>query len=127
MRYLQQAEREKQVEDAEQFKPPKLAEPARTPYDISKIDFERLQQEFARAERQQQTFDLKKRIENRPARMLLADYWPQRAASRSLVETAILDHLYEEPPETDDENEVRLLSARVLGLLMRPGGEQRLH
>lgn len=38
-------------------------------------------------------------------------------ASRAQVETAILDHLYEELPETFDENEVRPLSARVLGLL----------
>lgn len=211
------------VDDAVQFEAPKVAEPTRAPYDISKIDFERLQQEFARAERQQETFDLKERIENRLARMLranpnrvdlyekyqriirdynrekdaaeiarifeqlmaldkeldveerrfvregfdndeqlaifdllqkenlkpaeidrirkaakdllpkleqrmvLADYWQERAASRAQVETAILDHLYEELPETFDESEVRLLSARVLGLLMRPGGEQRLH
>lgn len=58
---------------------------------------------------------------------MLADYWQERAASRAQVETAILDHLYEELPETFAESEVRLLSARVLGLLMRPGGEQRLH
>ena len=211
------------VDDAVQFEAPRVAEPTRNPYDISKIDFERLQQEFARAEKQQETFDLKERIENRLARMLranpnrvdlyekyqriihdynrekdaaeiarifeqlmaldkeldveerrfvregfdndeqlaifdllqkenlkpaemerirkaamdllpkleqrmvLADYWQQRAASRAQVETAILDHLYEELPETFDQNEVRLLSARVLGLLMRPGGEQRLH
>jgi len=211
------------VDDAVRFEAPKFAEPTRNPYDISKIDFERLQQEFARAEKQQETFDLKERIENRLARMLranpsrvdlyekyqciirdynrekdaaeiariferlmaldqelneearrfvregfdsdeqlaifdllrkenlqpaeiarikiaakdllpkleqrmvLADYWQDRAASRAQVETAILDHLYEELPETFDENEVRLLSARVLGFLMRPSGEQRLH
>lgn len=211
------------VDDAVQFEAPKVAEPTRTPYDISKIDFERLQQEFSRAEKQQETFDLKERIENRLARMLranpgrvdlyeryqriirdynrekdaaeiarifeqlialdkeldaeerrfvregfdndeqlaifdllqkenlkpaemdrirkaakdllprleqrmvLADYWQERAASRAQVETAILDHLYEELPEAFDETEVRLLSARVLGLLMRPGSEQRLH
>jgi type I restriction enzyme, R subunit len=211
------------IEDALGFEAPKIAEPTRAPYDISKIDFERLQQEFARAERQQETFDLKERIENRLARMLranpgrvdlyekyqriirdynrekdaaeisrifeqlmaldkeldeeerrfvregfdndeqlaifdllqkenlkpaeidsirkaakellpkleerrvLADHWQQRAASRAQVETAILDHLYEELPEAFDENEVRLLSARVLGLMMRPDGERRLH
>jgi len=211
------------VDDAVQFEAPKVAEPTRNPYDISRIDFERLQQEFARAEKQQETFDLKERIENRLARMLranpnrvdlyekyqriikdynrekdaaeiarifeqlmaldkeldaeerrfvregfdndeqlaifdllqkenlkpaeidrirkaakdllpkleqrrvLADYWQERAASRAQVETAILDHLYEELPETFAENEVRLLSARVLGLLMRPGDERRLH
>ena len=60
-------------------------------------------------------------------RLVLADYWQERAASRAQVETAILDHLYEELPDSFDENEVRLLSARVLGLLMRPGGEQHLH
>lgn len=212
------------VDDAVQFEAPKVAEPTRNPYDISKIDFERLQQEFARAEKQQETFDLKERIENRLARMLranpsrvdlyekyqriirdynrekdaaeiarifeqlmaldkeldaeerrfvregfdndeqlaifdllqkenlkptemdrirkaakdllpkleqrmvLADYWQERSASRAQVETAILDHLYEELPESVfNENEVQLLSARVLGLLMRPGNEQRLH
>lgn len=211
------------VDDAVQFEASKFAEPTRNPYDISKIDFERLQQEFTRAERQQETFDLKELIENRLARMLrvnpsrvdlfekyqriirdynrekdaaeiarifeqlmaldkemdaeerrfvregfdndeqlaifdllqkenltpteldrirkaakdllprleqrmvLADYWQQRAASRAQVETAILDHLYEELPETFDENEVRLLSARVLGLLMRPSVEHQLH
>ncbi|HEX8980607.1 MAG TPA: hypothetical protein VF811_12920 [Parasulfuritortus sp.] len=52
---------------------------------------------------------------------------PREDASRAQVETAILDHLYEQLPEIFDENEVRLLSARVLGLLMRPGGGQRLH
>ena len=51
----------------------KVADPTRTPYDISRIDFERLQQEFARAEKQQETFDLKERIENRLARMLRAN------------------------------------------------------
>ncbi len=211
------------VDDAVQFEAPKAAEPTRNPYDISRIDFERLQQEFARAEKQQETFDLKKRIENRLARMLranpnrvdlyekyqriirdynrekdaaeiarifeqlmaldkeldaeerrfvregfdndeqlaifdllqkenlksaemdrirkaardllpkleqrmvLADYWRERAASRAQVETAILDHLYEELPVTFNQNEIRLLSARVLGLLMRPNYERRLH
>ncbi|HNO59000.1 MAG: hypothetical protein J5X22_01495 [Candidatus Accumulibacter sp.] len=65
--------------------------------------------------------------EKRPVETL-ADYWRERAASRAQVETAILDHLYEELPEKAfDENEVRLLSARVLGLLMRPGHERHPH
>lgn len=211
------------VDGAVQFDAPKMAEPTREPYDLSKTDFERLQQEFARAQQQQEAFDLKERIEQRLAallranpgrvdlyekyqriirdynrekdaaeiarifeqlmaldkeldqeerrfvregfdndeqlaifdllrkenlkpaeierirkaakdllpkleqRMVLAEYWQERAASRAQVETAILDHLYQELPETFDENEVRLLSARVLGLLMRPSGEQRLH
>ena len=211
------------VDGAVQFDAPKAAEPTRHPYDLSKIDFERLQQEFARAQRQQEVFDLKERIENRLAqllrlnparvnlyekyqriirdynrekdaaeiarifeqlmaldqemddeerrfvregfdseeqlaifdllrndklkpadidrikkaakellpklqeRMVLAEYWQQRAASRAQVETAILDHFYEQLPESAfDENEVQLLSARVLGLLMHyPGGEER--
>ena len=211
------------VDGAVQFDAPKMAEPTRKPYDLSKIDFERLQQEFARAQQQQEAFDLKERIEQRLAallranpgrvnlyekyqriirdynrekdaaeiarifeqlmaldkeldeeerrfvregfdndeqlaifdllrkenlkpaeierirkaakdllpkleqRMVLAEYWQERAASRAQVETAILDHLYQELPETFDESEVRLLSARVLGLLMRPSGERRLH
>lgn len=61
------------VDDAVQLESPKVADPTRTPYDISKIDFERLQQEFARAEKQQETFDLKERIENCLARMLRAN------------------------------------------------------
>jgi type I restriction enzyme R subunit len=211
------------VDDAVQFEAPKVAEPTRTPYDISKIDFERLQQEFARARKQEETFDLKGRIEARLAALLranptrvnlyekyqriirdynrekdaaeiarifeqlmaldkeldeeerrfvregfdndeqlaifdllqkeslsaseidrlkkaardllpklqerkvLADYWQERATSRALVETAILDHLYEELPETYGEDELRLLSARVLGFLIKPGGESYLH
>lgn len=211
------------VDDAVQFDGLKVAEPTRKPYDISRIDFERLQQEFARARKQEETFDLKERIEARLAAMLranpnrvnlfekyqriirdynrekdaaeiarifeqlmaldkeldeegrrfvregfnseeqlaifdllqkdtlspseieklkkaardllpklqerkvLAEYWQERAASRAQVETAILDHLYEELPETYGEDELRLLSARVLGFLIKPSDERYLH
>ncbi len=211
------------VDDAVAFDAPKVAEPTRNPYDISKINFERLQQEFARAEQQAKTFDLKEKIEARLAAMLranpsrvdlyekyqriirdynrekdaaeiahiferlmalddeldvearrfvregfdneeqlaifdllqkenlkpteidrirkaakdllptleqrkvLAAYWQDRAATRAQVETAILDHFYAELPEPFDESEIKLLSARVFGYLMRPGGESSLH
>lgn len=212
------------VDDAVQFEALKVAEPTRKPYDISKINFERLQQEFVRARKQEETFDLKERIEARLAAMLranpnrvnlfekyqrivrdynrekdaaeiarifeqlmaldkelneeerrfvregfdneeqlaifdllqkenlkpseidrlrkaakdllptleqrrvLAEYWRDRAASRAQVETAILDHFYAELPEDAfDEDEVKLVSAKVFGLLMRPDDNQRLH
>ena len=212
------------VDDAVRFEPLKVAEPTRTPYDISRIDFERLQKEFARARKQQETFDLKERIEARLAALLranpsrvnlfekyqrivrdynrekdaaeiarifeqlmaldkeiddeerrfvregfaddeqlaiydllqkadlkpaeidriknaakellpalesrrvLAEYWKDRATSRAQVETAILDHFYTELPEDAfTEDEVRMVSAKVFGLLMRPGSNPRLH
>lgn len=61
-------------------------------------------------------------------RRVLAEYWKERATSRAQVETAILDHFYAElPEEAFSEDDVRLLSAKVFGLLMRPGNDQRLH
>lgn len=212
------------VDDAVRFEALKVAEPTRKPYDISKIDFERLQQEFARARKQEETFDLKERIEARLAAMLranpnrvnlyekyqriirdynrekdaaeiarifeqlmaldneldeeerrfvregfdneeqlaifdllqkenlkpaeidkirkaakdllpaleqrrvLAEYWRDRATSRAQVETAIIDHFYAElPEEAFDEDSVRLVSAKVFGLLMRPDDSRRVH
>lgn len=61
-------------------------------------------------------------------RRVLAAYRRERATTRAQVETAILDHFYAElPEEAFDENEVRLLSAKVFGLLMRPGDDPRFH
>ena len=62
------------------------------------------------------------------SRRVLAEYWKDRATSRAQVETAILDHFYTELPEDAfTEDEVRMVSAKVFGLLMRPGSNRRLH
>ena len=100
------------VDDAVQFDAPKVAEPTRAPYDISRINFERLQQEFARAEQQAKTYDLKEKIEARLAAMLRAN--PARVDLYEKYQRIIRDynrekdaaeiaHIFERLMALDDE------------------------
>lgn len=87
-------------------------------YNLSKIDFSRLQQEFSKAKRQQKTFDIKEKIENRISIMLREN--PSRINLYEKYQQIVRDYNRDK-----DEAEISRIFDKLMALDNELDAEQR--